>query len=240
MIVCHAGHGAVPPVNCASLTWSYCNCRCRCGHLICTQLWAIRKVQGSFRSDSSKRQSRSIIAACCQCLTKCDLPLVVAHYVPMQDITAALPVSGASSHQVPISNLQGYAEKLQQIVAATVTASATSSPAGAGPAPSAAAEPSSSGPCMPAGSAPSSTSDAAGRWQKAAVAATGITLPQQRAQQLASAFGALLSDSVRSEEKQVARWCSVLVLSRQLGRSIAGLNDSVNDLLAKLPWVQAG
>jgi hypothetical protein len=50
----------------------------------------------------------------------------------------------------------------------------------------------------------------------------------------------LLSDSVRSEEKQVARWCSVLVLSRQLGRSIAGLNDSVNNLLAKLPWVQAG
>lgn len=80
----------------------------------------------------------------------------------------------------------------------------------------------------------------AGKWQKAAVAAAGIKLPAERHQQLAAAFTALLSQAVTSEEGQVARWCNVLILSRQLGRSLAGLNDSVNEMLAKLPWMDAG
>jgi hypothetical protein len=80
----------------------------------------------------------------------------------------------------------------------------------------------------------------AGKWQQAAVAATGLKLPPQGKQQLAAAFSSLLTEAVCSEEGQLARWCSVLVLSRQLGRSIAGLNDSLNEMLAKLPWMNSG
>jgi hypothetical protein len=81
---------------------------------------------------------------------------------------------------------------------------------------------------------PSST--AAQRWRQAAVVA-GAQLPQHnKAEQLAAAFGALLRDAATSEEAQTARWCSLLVLARQLGRSIACLSDSVSEMLPQLPW----
>jgi hypothetical protein len=44
---------------------------------------------------------------------------------------------------------------------------------------------------------------------------------------------------VSSEQAQTARWCAFLVMARQTGRAIAGLNDSVNQLLPRLPWTAA-
>lgn len=156
--------------------------------------------------------------------------------VVLQDICAGLPVSGSSSYPVPVAGLQEYAEVLQQLVSDTVAVSTADTQSAASMlADTAVASDADAG---PHGAAPASA--AAGKWQKAAVAAVGITLPAERHQQLAAAFTALLSQTVTSEEGQVARWCNVLILSRQLGRSLAGLNDSVNEMLAKLPWLNAG
>lgn len=156
----------------------------------------------------------------------------------MQDISAGLPVRGSSRYPVPINSLQQFAEELQQLVFDTVTAQTDAQPSAGTPADTstAAAHADTAAHADSAGTA----GTAAGKWQKAAVSATGIKLPAQRHQQLAAAFSALLSQSVSSEEGQIARWCSVLVLSRQLGRSIAGLNDSMNEMLAKLPWMNGG
>lgn len=142
---------------------------------------------------------------------------------------------------MPVSSLQDYAAKLQQLVSDSVShhnnqQGATEAPAASASAPAAAAAAGAGADTSSA--APAST--VAGKWQQAAVAASGMKLPPHRTQQLAAAFSTLLTEAVRSEEGQVARWCSVLVLSRQLGRSIAGLNDSVNEMLAKLPWMNAG
>jgi hypothetical protein len=158
----------------------------------------------------------------------------------MQDISACLPVSGNSSYPVPVSSLQDYAAKLQQLVSDTVSyrnlqqGPTEATAAGASTLAAAAA----GGGANASGAAPAST--VAGKWQQAAAAASGLQLPPRGKQQLAAAFSLLLTESVSSEEGQLARWCSVLVLSRQLGRSIAGLNDSVNEMLAKLPWMIAG
>lgn len=176
----------------------------------------------------------------------------------MQDISDGLPVSGPCSHPVPIANLHGFSDTLQQLVTATlqynssaadisVPSARTDNPnatrsaapqqvlAEAGTAGAAAAVGGGGTDGQPAGLAPS----AASRWKAAAVAG-GAALPLVNSQKIAADFSSLLSTSVSSEEGQVARWCSVLVLSRELGRSIAGLNDSVNEMLVKLPWLGAG
>jgi hypothetical protein len=135
-----------------------------------------------------------------------------------------------------VGTLHSYAEKLQQLVADTVDVGGkTASVVGtAAPLPTLQALAAEGG--QPAAEGAPSV---AARWQKAAIAASGITPRQQRAQQRAAVFSALLSDAVTSEEGQLARWCSVLVMARQLGRSIAGLNDSMNEMLIKLPWMDS-
>jgi hypothetical protein len=161
-------------------------------------------------------------------------------YLTVQEIAAALPVNGPSSYPVPVGTLHTYSEQLQKLVADTVDVGGnTTSVVGTAaplPTPEALQALAAADSQQPAAEGASTV---AGRWQKAAIAASGITPRQHRAQQLAAAFSALLSESVTSEEGQLARWCSVLVLARQLGRSIAGLNDSVNEMLAKLPWLDS-
>lgn len=167
-------------------------------------------------------------------------------YTYVQDISASLPVSGPHSYPVPDGNLHGFSDKLKQLVALTVgenkdDAGSTSTSTAAVTTPS--AVPAANGGGGDGASAAAAgavgAGGAAGRWQKAAAAAAGVTLPHQRPHHIAEAFSKLLSESVSSEEGQVASWCNVLVLSRQLGRSIAGLNDSLNELLVKLPWTSS-
>lgn len=171
--------------------------------------------------------------ACC-----CLLHYSISSLALPQDISAGLPVSGNSSFPVPIGNIQGVSVKLQDLVAATVNhrSSSPDLPSAEAPAGGSTAQ----GDEAPAASNDSPAAGAAARWQKAAVAAGGIQLPRARSQQIAAAFSDLLTSSVTSEEGQLARWCSVLVMSRQLGRAIAGLNDSLNEMLLKLPWLDAG
>lgn len=166
------------------------------------------------------------------------LPLAQHAVAALQDISAGLPVSGNSSFPVPIGNIQGISVKLQDLVADTVNyrSSSPDLPSAEAPARNSAAQ----GGDARAARNDSSATGAAARWQKAAVAAGGIQLPGTRSQQIAAAFSDLLTSSVTSEEGQLARWCSVLVMSRQLGRAIAGLNDSLNEMLVKLPWLDAG
>lgn len=167
------------------------------------------------------------------------MSLAVAVYLTVQEISAALPVSGPSSYPVPVGTLHTYAEKLQQLVADTVDVGNQKASVVGTAAPLPTSETLQT--LVAGGEQPAAEGapTVAGRWQKAALAASGITPRQQRAQQLASAFSALLSESVTSEEGQLARWCSVLVMARQLGRSIVGLNDSVNEMLVKLPWMDS-
>jgi hypothetical protein len=58
-----------------------------------------------------------------------------------------------------------------------------------------------------------------------------------KADHIAAAFGQLLADAVTSDEAQTARWCTMLVLSRQLGKALMGLTQNLNALLPVLPGV---
>lgn len=147
----------------------------------------------------------------------------------LQDISSSLPVQGTSSRPVPLTSLQAFSSHLQQLVLSTVQACSGSiehlqmdvsvETAEGG------------------GGAVAPPSGMTAKWQQTAKAA-GVMLPLQQHQQIAAEFGRVLGESVLSEEGQLARWCSLLVQSRQLGRSIAGLMDSMNEMLAVLPWVQ--
>jgi hypothetical protein len=153
-------------------------------------------------------------------------------YHTLQDIAKALHVNQAASTTVPVLHINGYAETLQLLIAATVSHSAhLSSTKPTATAQAATAE------------AGDDKADATGgyaaKWHQTAAAAVGVTSPSHKehsfnSQHIAAAFGELMTD-VTKEEAHMAQWCSTLILCRQLGRALLGLNSSVNSLLPVLP-----
>lgn len=158
----------------------------------------------------------------------------------LQDICNALPVAGCAEPRVAEGGLHAYSDVLQHLISATVEQQRQKQQTG--PTNDAAADTAPGAVqthgCEAPGAAVSQPSAPANRWQRAA-AASGAKVPQfssKKAEQVAAAFGAVLSQAVTSERGQIARWCSTLVVARQTGRAIAGLHDSVNQLLPQLPW----
>jgi hypothetical protein len=128
---------------------------------------------------------------------------------------------------VASSNLSAFADSLKQLIRATLDTHAShdtaadSSDAAAGPAAAAAG--------------------AGSKWRHAAAVAVGSSVPfSSKADQIAAAFGKLLTDAVTSDEAQTARWCTMLVLSRQLGKAMVRLTQSLNALLPVLPGAPQG
>ncbi|KAF6264461.1 hypothetical protein COO60DRAFT_1484576 [Scenedesmus sp. NREL 46B-D3] len=155
-------------------------------------------------------------------------PLAHHAVAALKDLSSSLGPSGPAASVVDSSNLSAFANSLQQLIAATLenhcnhaTAASSSSDVATGPA------------AVAAG--------AGSKWRRAAAAATGSSvLHGRKADQIAAAFGKLLTDAVTSEEAQTARWCTMLVLSRQLGKSLVGLTQSLNALLPLLPGAPQG
>jgi hypothetical protein len=146
-------------------------------------------------------------------------------YCLLQDLSNSLPPSGSAALAVDSSNLSAFADSLSQLISATLDShssqdtaakDSTHSDAAAGPA------------AVSAG--PGS------KWRNAASAAAGSSVGLgSRADRIAAAFAQLLADAVTSDEAQTARWCMVMVLSRQLGKAMLGLTQNMNALLPVLP-----
>lgn len=154
----------------------------------------------------------------------CDCLLCV-----LQDLSDSLPPAGPAAAAVQSNNLSAFADSLKQLIAATLdsqssqdTAADSSSDAAAGPA--------------AAGSAAAVASGPGSKWREAAAAAAGSPAGLgSKADRIAAAFGRLLAEAVTSDEAQTARWCTLLVLSRQLVKALTGLTQSLNALLPVLP-----
>jgi hypothetical protein len=130
---------------------------------------------------------------------------------------------------VASSNLSAFAESLKQLIAATLDTHASHDTAGDSSSSDAAAGPA------------AAAAGAGSKWRHAAAAAVGSSVPfSSKADHIAAAFGKLLTDAVTSDEAQIARWCTMLVLSRQLGKAMVGLTQSLNALLPVLPGAPQG
>lgn len=150
-------------------------------------------------------------------------------------MSEALHAKGPSSTTVPRNCLTAYNQTLKQLVTSTakgascqqveqrVHRASTSTMCKVQPSESTATVPAS----------------VTHRWKQAAAAAAGHQGPWQLdADHIAAAFGQLLMDAVTSQQAQTSKWCSTLVLSRQLGSALAELTDTVNQLLPLLPGAQ--
>lgn len=146
----------------------------------------------------------------------------------LQALSLALPASGPTTTMVATDSIAEYGQTLSRLIAGTLQGShfAQSS-------------------CSPSSEDLQRTQagigqGAASRWQHAAALAADYEQPTQPhgAEQIAAAFSSLLADAVTSEEVQTTRWCCTLVLARQLGTSLAGLMNSLNQLLLVIPGKQ--
>lgn len=147
----------------------------------------------------------------------------------MQDLSATLHVAGPTTSTVDTTHLLAFGETLRQLIAATLDNSfnhAVTGHAASGT----------------AGQQAAAAAGPAAKWRAAAAAAgaPGLLSSSGRSpDQIAAAFGQLLSDAVLSDEAQTAKWCTLLVLSRQLGKALAALTHSMNGLLPVLPGAVA-
>ncbi|KAF8072620.1 ASF1B [Scenedesmus sp. PABB004] len=154
-------------------------------------------------------------------------PMAEQATAALQELASALPPGGPVVSAVRGCSLAAFGGSLKQLIELTLDAqhqhlheaqpAAGAAPGGAG--------------------APAVAAGPAGKWQRTAAAATGGRVPgaERSAEQVAAAFGRLLADAVSSNEARATRWCTLLVLSRQLGKSTWGLTNALNELLPVLP-----